>query len=489
MSICAPISYSFNKINFCKHNPATCPNQWKGINIERPGIYSMEIYLKSDQTIQEFPFLKLHKPDRWLDNCPLTVTKDEWTFVETTFETFEENDLLTLIFDLFPGPLCISYEFIRITMIGKREAKGFVVSDFEGLGYPADFMWKSSLDESCLLLKKQDGLYQFERKGQQALPFQWVGCEFVPEAFDCDFTFDILFLSEVPIASDDDFCVAQQSTKYSSSWLSNCQQNDWVSVTIPMKLFSLNKVLFVFLADHYLKPIKFQVKNMKLQKQSVNPVRTTIVLTTTVRVNWKKICLHQTDPSQRIATYLKSIRQWLQKTNLNIVVVENAGYTFPELDFEKEDYKDRFQVLTFVEERLPKAAYLRENDSKGASEIFAINYAFENSALMRDTNFIVKFTGRYFVPEFEDYLQKFNLDNYDCLVQNERDRCEIVGSHISKFAEMFDPFLIDENNFYNGHIEAIWKMRGFRFANTIVCKPFPIEPTPRGGCNDTFFSL
>jgi hypothetical protein len=97
----------------------------------------------------------------------------------------------------------------------------------------------------------------------------------------------------------------------------------------------------------------------------------TIILTTTVHVNFKKWCLYQNDPYIRLQTYLKSIRQWLQ-TKFHIVVVENSGYTFPELDEEKQLYKERFEVVTLDETIEP--SHLRNDVSKGASEIFSIHY-------------------------------------------------------------------------------------------------------------------
>jgi hypothetical protein len=117
----------------------------------------------------------------------------------------------------------------------------------------------------------------------------------------------------------------------------------------------------------------------------------TILLTSTVYVNYKKWCLYQNDPAVRIQTYLKSVRQWLT-TQFYIVLVENSGYTFPELDEEKKKYKDRFQVITLDETIEP--SYLRNDASKGASEMFSIRYAFENINIQ--SSFIIKVTGRFF---------------------------------------------------------------------------------------------
>ena len=159
---------------------------------------------------------------------------------------------------------------------------------------------------------------------------------------------------------------------------------------------------------------------------------TTIILTTTVYIH-NVSYIFQTDPASRIQTYLTSIKKWLYKTNLNIVVVENSGYNFNELNKEKQQFKDRFEVIVFDEKKLDEAKYLKNQWSKGNHEIFAINYAFNNSKMLQSSNFIIKITARFYIPEFEEYLNKYDLNNYDCLVQNDRDRCEVVGSHKNNF--------------------------------------------------------
>ena len=106
---------------------------------------------------------------------------------------------------------------------------------------------------------------------------------------------------------------------------------------------------------------------------------TTIILTSTINVNLKKCYLFQKDANSRLDTYLKSILQWLYKTNFNIILVENSGYNYNELNNEKEIYKHRFEVITFIEDELEEARYLKNNNSKGASEIFSIQYAFFHS--------------------------------------------------------------------------------------------------------------
>ena len=209
----------------------------------------------------------------------------------------------------------------------------------------------------------------------------------------------------------------------------------------------------------------------------------TIILTCTVYVNYKKICLAQTNPTHRIQTYLKSIRKWLNSTNFHIIVVENSGYTFPSLTNEKIKYRDRFEIITLTESDEP--THLRNCFSKGSSEIFSIHYAFLKSTIIHSSNFIIKVTGRYFIPELENYLKQHDLDTYDCLTQNDRDRCEMVGCHYKIFSIIFNIYLFDIKG-YKGHIEDLWKLRTTKCKNVLVCNPFSIEPTVRGGADEVY---
>lgn len=209
----------------------------------------------------------------------------------------------------------------------------------------------------------------------------------------------------------------------------------------------------------------------------------TIILTSTVYINLNnnlnKDSLYQKEPLERINDYIKSVKEWLQNSNLNIILVENSGYTFEELKNEKELYKNRFEIITFKETELEEANYLKFTDSKGASEMFSIDYVYKNSKLIHSSKFIIKITARFFIHELESYLNQFNLDEYECLTQNNRDRCEMVGSHYKCFSHIFNKYLTINNN-YAAYVEGVWKDRTSKYKN-LLCKEFKIEKTQRGG--------
>ena len=222
-----------------------------------------------------------------------------------------------------------------------------------------------------------------------------------------------------------------------------------------------------------------------------------IILTSTVFVNKAKHFLYQIVPTERINCYLKSVKQWLEKTNLKICLVENSNYTFPELNDYVEKYSDRFEIITFNELNLPNEyKYLEYNCSKGASEMFSIIYAYTNSKFKSSVNFIIKITARYFIDQFENFLEINNIINntrnvgiidYESMIlglrQHDQQRCEIIGIHKIFFNMLFELNLSDENGYFYPHIESIYcnRLKLLNQNRIIVCPTFTIEPTQMGG--------
>ena len=217
-----------------------------------------------------------------------------------------------------------------------------------------------------------------------------------------------------------------------------------------------------------------------------------IILTSTINVNPNLAWVYQTNKNDRIDIYLKAILQWLHNTNFNIILVENSGYKFEELAEELNLYKHRFEIISFKENEITDAQYLINNISKGESELFSINYAFDNSCIIQQCkpNFIIKITARYYIHDLEEYLNNYDLNNYDCLTQNCRDRCEMVGSHYNNFKHIFNVNV--DNNRIPGrglHIENVYTWRTNIYNNNLHCQCFEIEPTQRGGVNECYIDV
>jgi hypothetical protein len=147
-------------------------------------------------------------------------------------------------------------------------------------------------------------------------------------------------------------------------------------------------------------------------------------------------------------------------------------------------------------ENPPELQHLIYNISKGASEMYSIIYAYNNTKLNKSINFVIKITGRYFIPLFEDFLIEKNIaynslnvgihcDNNMILGlrQNNCHRCEILGIHTKFFNMLFELCLSDEKGNFFPHVEYIYHNRYklLNQDNILVCPIFQIEPTQMGG--------
>lgn len=209
-----------------------------------------------------------------------------------------------------------------------------------------------------------------------------------------------------------------------------------------------------------------------------------ILLTTTIKINGNVHWLFQRNSIERKETYLKAIKQWLEKTELPICVVENSGDNYEELNEYKEKYKDRFEVVCYNEKTLAESEHLKSSVSKGQCELFALNYAFEKSKLINESEFIIKITGRYFIGGLEEYIKSKNLNEYYCLHQNDKLRCELVGVNRFFFKKIFKRDMLDKYGIFQPHMESFlnnWRDSIIADNKILQCPIFSIEKTKNGG--------
>jgi len=202
-----------------------------------------------------------------------------------------------------------------------------------------------------------------------------------------------------------------------------------------------------------------------------------ILLTTTVNVHQVPF-IHQKTKEERLETYLKSIRQWLS-TELPIVIVENSGYSFPEL-------KDtRAEVITMNCEEcqpflnLKKAFRLKE---KGIYEIYSINYACRHSSYIQNATHVMKITGRYFIPCLESIL-KILPDEIKAVRQRDPTQCEVVGCRKDYVNTVFSYILLNRHNKITDIAEEAYHYRISKIPHAVL-PVMPIEPTKRGGLDE-----
>ena len=180
----------------------------------------------------------------------------------------------------------------------------------------------------------------------------------------------------------------------------------------------------------------------------------TILLTCTCRVQDNITWLVQRNSSLRRDMYVINIKKWLKNTDFNIVVVENSGYKFNELN---KYVSDRFEIISFDYSEIDKddQKKLKKMRSKGQHEMYSINYAYNKSKIIKKNEYLFKLTGRYFIPNFISILKKHNFKKYNYIVQHDADkislniydgellsigypkRCEMIGCQINMAEKLF----------------------------------------------------
>ena len=131
-----------------------------------------------------------------------------------------------------------------------------------------------------------------------------------------------------------------------------------------------------------------------------------ILLTMTVNppnyISWLK----QRDSKERLNMYEKIINLWLNNTKFKIVVVENTGYKF-------NIVHERLELITFEYTDDSMNKYI----AKGQHEMFSIQYSINNSKFIKDCDYVIKITGRYYMPEFENIINKLINSKTEYIIQ------------------------------------------------------------------------
>ena len=194
-----------------------------------------------------------------------------------------------------------------------------------------------------------------------------------------------------------------------------------------------------------------------------------ILLTTTVHVH---------DTNYLYQTYLASIHQWLT-TDLPIIVVENSGYTFPELK------GTRVEVITFDSNKDKEFHHflhsLVQLKGKGLYEIRSIRYACEHSKLLKQCTHFMKVTGRYFIPSLEGILQTLP-SSIKAVRQHNADQCEVVGCRKDYVETIFD-YLVMKDHTFTHHVEDAYEYRLSLIPHEVL-PIMPISPTQRGSYDE-----
>ena len=169
--------------------------------------------------------------------------------------------------------------------------------------------------------------------------------------------------------------------------------------------------LFLFLYLNVSPSSRPQVSTCDLSKWVV-------LLTTAVQVNVGEPVKEKNTsiPEVRISLYNEAFKKWWTHTSMNIVIVENSGFGFEEI----RSYAPSVEIDSFKMPYVPKKVSM--------AEAYSIVHAFDNHYL-DSYEFVLKVTGKYFLPDIEQYLCSLNatVPDFDLLIQSKPSHCEVFG--------------------------------------------------------------
>jgi hypothetical protein len=159
---------------------------------------------------------------------------------------------------------------------------------------------------------------------------------------------------------------------------------------------------------------------------------TIIILTTTVKIfNVYKV--FQQDKNDRLTTYLNAIQKWLD-TDFKIIVVDNSGYTFPELK-----KNNNLHIISYYYDDIDiqeEYKFILSSTEKGHHEMLAIHQAYNNIPSSWKYDKIFKLTGRYFIPNFKCYVDNIPQEAL-YYIQNRDVMCELYGGKKNNVMDLF----------------------------------------------------
>lgn len=115
------------------------------------------------------------------------------------------------------------------------------------------------------------------------------------------------------------------------------------------------------------------------------------------------------NPVIRKTQYISALKFYAENTRIPIVFVENTN-TDISREFSTADCSNRIEFITFNGNDFDR------NKGKGYGEALMIEYALRNSAILNNSSFVIKVTGRLLIDNFDELIREMQLSN--CVYAN-----------------------------------------------------------------------
>jgi len=137
----------------------------------------------------------------------------------------------------------------------------------------------------------------------------------------------------------------------------------------------------------------------------------TLLLTACIKPTATKIhAKNRKDPLVRLKDYEVTLNYWLNYSKLvftGIVFIENSGFDLSSLKRIVEENNPSNIKIEFLQQQ---ASIIPDGLNYGYSELEMIDYAFENSRIIAQSEYIIKSTGRLYFPKLAKLIARLPDD-------------------------------------------------------------------------------
>jgi len=249
---------SWNNIQLKKKSKNICNNASFGYEINKIGIYELKFNICSSKDIINFNFIKLNK-----SNISYNVTDiyyNQLTNISLILDVKDDNEIINFIFNTYTDIIDVEISEINFTLLQKHN-NGFIIN--KNINMNIDN--KNNFINSSMIFKYNVNtkIYNIKKfKTDQIIMYQWFGYNILPTQVEMNMSFEIKFISNIPLITDN-FCIKTHSPiNHNKEWLKDCKKDEFVTITIPLYL-KKEEQLVIFIMDNYLNDIEFLIKNIR----------------------------------------------------------------------------------------------------------------------------------------------------------------------------------------------------------------------------------
>jgi hypothetical protein len=201
-----------------------------------------------------------------------------------------------------------------------------------------------------------------------------------------------------------------------------------------------------------------------------------ILLTATIDPK-DMVLLKRNDPLVRQNDHINALRKWIETECSSIVFCENSGYKIDEItNIMKQCGTMKTEVLQFNGQDFPKKF------GKGYGGLLIIKYAIQHSNLIKDSDYVIKVSGRYFIKNIAKIVRVLSHEKDVSVMADLRKTLTWADSLIFAFKPSFvlkylaksQDVLNDSEGFYLEHALARSIFRAISDGHKWL--PLPFKP-------------